>query len=142
MSDPIDRIHLCSTEEILQSGRRLFEIGSGIQVVLFKTESGIVAVENRCPHAGGSLDNGLLDGNHLRCVWHGWRFDLSNGECIDHESSALRRFPLEIIDDQIFLRPIAMGVIAYGYPTKHSIPYPTLPILLFQKSLKDSGNTL
>lgn len=37
------------------------------------------AVDNACPHRGGPLGEGVLEGNVIVCPWHGWRFDVTTG---------------------------------------------------------------
>jgi nitrite reductase/ring-hydroxylating ferredoxin subunit len=39
------------------------------------------AVDNTCPHAGGSLGNGTLDEGKILCPLHLWAFDVVTGEC-------------------------------------------------------------
>ena len=36
---------------------------------------------DRCPHDGGPLSDGFIDGDQLVCSRHGWAFDLDTGEC-------------------------------------------------------------
>ncbi|MFQ5873260.1 MAG: Rieske (2Fe-2S) protein [Dehalococcoidia bacterium] len=35
-----------------------------------------------CPHAGGPLDEGELEGGTLTCPWHGGQFDVKTGEVL------------------------------------------------------------
>ena len=37
----------------------------------------------RCPHRGLQLSAGWVDGNTIRCFYHGWKFDGSNGHCLE-----------------------------------------------------------
>ena len=37
------------------------------------------ATGNRCPHQGGSLGDGYLEGNRIICPLHGWEFDVATG---------------------------------------------------------------
>jgi vanillate O-demethylase monooxygenase subunit len=51
-------------------------------VLLYKGESGrAVALDNRCCHRGAQLSNGRLEGDDVRCMYHGLKFDPS-GQCI------------------------------------------------------------
>jgi nitrite reductase/ring-hydroxylating ferredoxin subunit len=38
-------------------------------------------VDDRCPHDGGLLSDGFLDGERLVCARHGWEFDPCTGTC-------------------------------------------------------------
>jgi nitrite reductase/ring-hydroxylating ferredoxin subunit len=40
-------------------------------------------VEDRCPHDGGLLSNGFVDGDRLVCARHGWAFEVCTGRCPD-----------------------------------------------------------
>ncbi len=52
-------------------------------LVAFRDSSGRVGlVQNNCPHRGASLFFGRNEEDGLRCVYHGWKFDVS-GTCTD-----------------------------------------------------------
>jgi vanillate O-demethylase monooxygenase subunit len=51
-------------------------------VVLYKGDSGrAVALDNRCAHRGAKLSNGRREGDCVRCMYHGLKFDPS-GKCV------------------------------------------------------------
>ena len=51
-------------------------------VVLYKGESGrVVALEDRCCHRGAPLSMGRIEGDCMRCMYHGMKFEPS-GKCI------------------------------------------------------------
>ena len=51
-------------------------------VLLYKGDSGrAVALDNRCCHRGAKLSNGRLEGDSVRCMYHGLKFDAS-GRCV------------------------------------------------------------
>jgi phthalate 4,5-dioxygenase len=55
----------------------------GEDLIGFRTTDGQVGlVHNNCPHRGASLFFGRNEEQGLRCVYHGWKFDVS-GACID-----------------------------------------------------------
>src|SRR3954451_15480216 len=55
----------------------------GENLIAFRTTSGKFGlVANNCPHRGASLFFGRNEEEGLRCVYHGWKFDVS-GQCID-----------------------------------------------------------
>ncbi len=41
------------------------------------------ALRDACPHRGMPLSRGKLDGSLLECSYHGWRFDLLSGQCVE-----------------------------------------------------------
>src|SRR5262249_48076880 len=36
-----------------------------------------------CPHWGGPLDDAPIDDGCVTCPWHGYRFDVRTGHCVD-----------------------------------------------------------
>jgi phthalate 4,5-dioxygenase len=55
----------------------------GEQLIAFRDSTGQIGlVANACPHRGASLFFGRNEESGLRCVYHGWKFDVQ-GRCID-----------------------------------------------------------
>ena len=55
----------------------------GEQLIAFRDTNGNVGlIQNHCPHRGASLFFGRNEEAGLRCVYHGWKFDVE-GHCID-----------------------------------------------------------
>ena len=55
----------------------------GEKLIAFRDTNGKVGlVQNHCPHRGASLFFGRNEEAGLRCVYHGWKFDV-DGNCID-----------------------------------------------------------
>ena len=51
-------------------------------LLLYKGDSGkVVALDNRCCHRGAKLSNGRLEGDCVRCMYHGLKFD-ATGKCV------------------------------------------------------------
>ncbi len=54
----------------------------GEDLIAYRTASGAVGLmQNACPHRGASLFYGRNEGDGLRCVYHGWKFDPA-GRCV------------------------------------------------------------
>lgn len=54
------------------------------------------ATEISCKHQLADLSTGALKGTVVTCPRHGWRYDLSTGECLNQNSARLRRHELRI----------------------------------------------
>src|SRR5213594_163880 len=60
----------------------------GEDLIAFRSTDGSVGlVQNACPHRGASLFFGRNEKEGLRCVYHGWKFDVT-GQCLDIPSEA------------------------------------------------------
>ena len=64
----------------LQPGQGKCVVLGGREVALFNCNGEIRAVDNVCPHQGGPLGEGELNGTIVTCPWHGWRFDVCTGQ--------------------------------------------------------------
>lgn len=65
----------------LPDGRPLrLELGD-VPVVVVRRGETVHAVDAVCPHAGGPMEEGKVDGEHLVCPYHQWRFSLKDGVC-------------------------------------------------------------
>jgi nitrite reductase/ring-hydroxylating ferredoxin subunit len=49
-------------------------------IALFNVAGTISAIDGICPHQGGPLADGTLEGTCLTCPWHGWQFDVQTGQ--------------------------------------------------------------
>ncbi|WP_238160358.1 Rieske 2Fe-2S domain-containing protein [Pigmentiphaga sp. H8] len=55
----------------------------GQEYALYRGSSGqLHLLANRCAHRGTRLHTGWVEGNQLRCMYHGWKFD-GSGQCVD-----------------------------------------------------------
>jgi nitrite reductase (NADH) small subunit len=52
---------------------------AGWEIAIFNLGDRFAAVENRCPHQGGPLADGILSGCAVVCPLHAWRIDLETG---------------------------------------------------------------
>jgi vanillate O-demethylase monooxygenase subunit len=79
-------------------------------LVLFRTSDGrVVALEDRCPHRFAPLSLGRLEGDALRCMYHGLKF-APDGKCIEipgqkliPQSACVRRFPLQVVGSWVWV---------------------------------------
>ncbi len=68
----------------------------GIWIALFNVDGSFYAIDNTCPHAGGPLGEGHLDGCIVECPWHGWRFNVQTGERPENPAIAVTCCPVRI----------------------------------------------
>ena len=87
--------HRVGTVAEIGPGQRKIVDVDGISIGVFNVDGTFYALRNRCPHQAAPLCQGSLkgttlpsapgeylwarDGEILRCPWHGWEFDVTNG---------------------------------------------------------------
>ena len=87
------------SSEITESGTTSLSIANE-PLLLYRTSAGeIVVLEDRCCHRQAPLSRGRREGDDIRCMYHGLKFDAS-GRCIEipgqesiPERARVRRFP-------------------------------------------------
>ncbi|HLQ31827.1 MAG TPA: Rieske (2Fe-2S) protein [Chloroflexota bacterium] len=53
-----------------------------VPVLLCRQNGRLYAISAVCPHAGGPLDEGTLEGRTVICPWHASQFDLADGSVV------------------------------------------------------------
>jgi nitrite reductase/ring-hydroxylating ferredoxin subunit/uncharacterized membrane protein len=72
-------------------------IADGVSLVLVRQGETIYALRDTCSHLGGPLSEGKLEGNSIRCPWHGSRFCLEDGRVLDGPAV----FPERVFDVRV-----------------------------------------
>ena len=66
-------------DEIAPGCSKVVQVGEHV-VAIFNVEGRLHAIDNTCPHQGGPLGEGYLEGEAIvSCPWHGWTFDVRTG---------------------------------------------------------------
>ena len=66
------------------------------QIALYNLGGEIFATSNICPHQGGPLNEGMLEGCNIVCPWHAWVFDVSNGQSPVNPRAKIPCFPVKV----------------------------------------------
>ena len=61
-------------------GMGVERVVEGRVIALFNVAGTFYALDGVCPHQGGPLGRGQLSGCIVACPWHGWRFDVTDGQ--------------------------------------------------------------
>lgn len=90
-------------EDIPRQGSRVIQTGDG-EIALFRTvDDQVFALNNRCPHKGGPLAQGIVHGKRVTCPLHSWVIDLESGEAIAPDSGCAHRHEVRIAHGALFL---------------------------------------
>lgn len=77
--------------------------GRGEEMAVFKSNGQLYGIQNICPHEGGQLCNGWIDGGEVVCPLHGYKFDLKTGACSTDPKLKVKVFKLVSQGDQFTL---------------------------------------
>jgi len=92
--EPASRLRLGEVRVFSVAGRRL---------AVGRTERGYFAMDDWCPHAGGSLGEGLIEDECVVCPIHGYAYHTLTGEGLD-DGEAVRVHPVELVGDVLRIR--------------------------------------
>jgi nitrite reductase [NAD(P)H] small subunit len=75
----------------------------GTEIAIFNLGGRFVAMENRCPHRGGPLADGIVsatgDSVTVTCPLHNWRVEVERGHVVKpsgQEAACVRTFPVRV----------------------------------------------
>ena len=71
--------------------------------VLVRRGDEILAIGNECPHQGGALCDGWVDGDIVTCPLHGWEFDLRSGNCMTIPGERVSRWSVTVENGDVYL---------------------------------------
>ena len=81
---------------------RVVEAG-GRTLAVFNVAGRYYALDNECPHRGGPLGEGDLEGTLISCPWHGWRWDVTTGANANNPAVRVPCVPVTLEDGEIFV---------------------------------------
>ena len=90
-------------DDIPRLGARVVAVGAR-RIALFRTAAdGIFALEDRCPHRGGPLSQGIVHGGRVTCPLHGWTVELGSGEAVAPDKGCAPRLEVKLAGRTILL---------------------------------------
>lgn len=73
-------------------------------IAVFRTdEHEVYAIENRCPHKGGPLSEGIVHGTSVTCPLHNWVISLETGKALGADDGEVRTIPVRNENGQLFI---------------------------------------
>lgn len=103
----------------LRPGERRIVQVEGKSLGIFNVDGAYFALHNRCPHMAGNLCEGPVTGTTLpvdgpafvygmegeivRCAWHGWEFVIADGRCLSAPRLRARTYPVTVVDGQLYV---------------------------------------
>jgi NAD(P)H-dependent nitrite reductase small subunit len=88
-------------EDVPEGRGATVELMDGTELAIYHIGGEFYAIENFCPHKGAPLADGQLCGHTVECDWHGWRFDVSTGQCLNYPHSSVEAYEVVIEDGWI-----------------------------------------
>jgi nitrite reductase (NADH) small subunit len=76
----------------------------GHAIAVFNVDGAFHALAGRCPHRGGPLGQGFVDGLQVSCPWHNWTFDVTTGENVASADLKVPRYEVKVENGQVCVK--------------------------------------
>jgi nitrite reductase/ring-hydroxylating ferredoxin subunit len=112
---------VCRVEDLVPGGVRIVRVGK-FGVGVYNIDGAFHALTNFCPHQGAPLCRGkvqgtnvrdpdgpggmrrVLEGRVVRCPWHRWEFDITDGRMVADRRKGIRVYEVVVRDGEVVLK--------------------------------------
>ena len=100
-------IEIGPVEDIPRQGARVVKTAAG-DIALFRTVDGeVFALQDKCPHKGGPLSQGIVSGKRVACPLHDWKIALDTGIAMAPDHGCAARYPVKVSEGKVSLSLVA-----------------------------------
>lgn len=79
-------------------------VAAGVQLLcLARFQGKFYALDNKCPHQGGPLGEGLIENGYVRCPWHGYEYSPIDGKAPGGYEDHVATYPVEERADGVYV---------------------------------------
>lgn len=96
-------VDIGALEDVPPQGARVVKTAHGCIAIFRTARDQVFALEDRCPHKGGPLSEGIVHGTSVTCPLHNWVFDMNTGQAQGADEGAVRSFPIRVEAGRILI---------------------------------------
>lgn len=96
-------IDIGALSDIPAQGARVVKTAAGCVAVFRTADDRVFAMDDRCPHKGGPLSEGIVHGTAVTCPLHSWVFSLETGMALGADDGAVAIYPARIEAGRVLL---------------------------------------
>ena len=89
-------VDIAALQDIPPQGARVIRTAQGCVAVFRTLDDRVFALDDRCPHKGGPLSEGMVHGDRVTCPLHNWVFDMNSGAAQGADEGAVRTWPVRV----------------------------------------------
>lgn len=99
MSD--EKWHSLGKAEELQPDEVRAAHVAGSKLCIGRAGETYFAVDDLCPHAAGSLSEGMIDDDQVVCPLHAYGFEIHSGHCPDDPSCSIKAYEVRVENGEL-----------------------------------------
>lgn len=84
-------------------GARVVQTRKGPIAVFRAEHDQLYALDDKCPHLGGPLSNGIVFGAQVACPLHNWSIELETGIAAAPDEGCTLSYPVKLENNVVFL---------------------------------------
>ena len=96
-------VDIGALDDIPPQGARVVKTAQGCVAVFRTADDRVFALEDRCPHKGGPLSEGIVHGDRVTCPLHNWVFDMNSGLAQGADEGAVRTYPIRVQQGRVLI---------------------------------------
>jgi nitrite reductase (NADH) small subunit len=96
-------IDIGTLAEIPPQGSRLVRTVLGCVAVFRSARDEVFALDDRCPHKGGPLSEGIVHGASVTCPLHNWVFDMATGQAQGADEGLVATYAVRVESGRILI---------------------------------------
>ena len=101
--NPMNWIDIGALNDIPAQGARVVKTAHGCVAVFRTATDQVFAIDDRCPHKGGPLSEGIVHGNQVTCPLHALVFSLETGMAQGGDAGFVNSYPARTDGGRILL---------------------------------------
>jgi len=91
-------------DEIPRLGARVVRTARGDVAVFRAADDHVFALDDRCPHKGGPLSQGIVFDHRVACPLHNWCIELNSGCAVAPDEGRTRAHPVKVEGGIVYLQ--------------------------------------
>ena len=95
-------VKVASTRDVPPGRGITVEIGDK-PIAVFNCDGAFYAIDDTCPHQGGPLGEGEVEGTIVTCPWHEWRYDVRTGVNTDDPSCTVSAYRVKVEGEDVLV---------------------------------------
>lgn len=103
-------IEIGSLDDVPRQGARVLKTRVGCVAVFRTADDEVFALDDKCPHKGGPLSQGIVHGAAVTCPLHNWVISLENGSAMGADEGHVKTYGVRVERGLIFIDGTALNV--------------------------------
>lgn len=96
-------IDIAALDDIPPRGARTVKTAQGCVAVFRTFDDRVFALDDRCPHKGGPLSEGIVHGHAVTCPLHAWVFSLETGLALGEDDGSVATYPARVEQGRVLI---------------------------------------